>query len=73
MRGVFDKLDQALTEAITAVEREEKSAGTSGNEIRTVQKLKGWQMELAGIRAGREKSLATEGTGTPQEGGLFTD
>ncbi len=73
MRGVFDKLDQALSEAITTIEGEEKSAGASGNEVRAVQKLKSWQMELAWIRAGREKSLGREGPGTPQEGGLFTD
>ncbi len=47
MRVVSDKLDQALARAIIAVEGEEKSTGASGNEIRTVQKLKSWQMGSA--------------------------
>lgn len=73
MRGIFDKLDHALTEAITAIESEEKCAGSSENEIQTVEKLKSWRRELVGIRGGREKTTESERSGTPQEGGLFTD
>ena len=73
MRDVFDKLDHALDEVITAIEHEEQSAGTSGSDMTALQKLRGWQMELAGIREGGAKPSRGQASGMPQEGGLFTD
>lgn len=75
MQNVYGKLDSALDEIISTLQREERSAGASAGEDATIQKFKSWKQELEMIRgAGRVASQPRGETGTvQQEGGLFTD
>lgn len=75
MQKVYEKVDTALDEAISALQREERSAGASAGENATIQKFKSWKQELEMIRdAGRVTSQPHGETGiVQQEGGLFTD
>ena len=74
MRTVYNKLDAALGEVISALESEERSAGASSNENATIQKFKIWKSDLQIIRhSGRAQLTEREGCGEHQEGGLFAD
>lgn len=70
LRSTFAKIEQALNEAISTIEGEQESEGSSSKEQTMVQKFKAWRLELDFMRAGNVHD--TSG-GTPQEGGLFTD
>ncbi|TCD60550.1 hypothetical protein EIP91_009866, partial [Steccherinum ochraceum] len=72
LQSVYNKLDAALDEAISALENEESSAGASANEDATVQKFKRWRLELTQIR--KSGRIGEEGSSVvQQEGGMFTD
>ena len=75
LRSAFAKLDEALNEVITIIESEEESAGSASNEQAMVQKFKAWRLELNVLREGNSKMHTASGSssGTPQEGGMFTD
>lgn len=76
LQSVYDQLSRALEEVISALEGEERSAGSSANEDATVRKFKGWKAELEVIRrSGQAQARAPPGgdSGAQQEGGLFTD
>ena len=75
MQKVYGKLDSALDEIISALQREERSAGASAGENATIQKFQSWKQELEIIRgAGRVASRPRGETGiVQQEGGLFAD
>lgn len=72
LKGALSKLDQALSEAISSLEGEESSVGSSANENALVQKFKSWQAELLHLSRGQGGS-GGQATGNPQEGPLFTD
>lgn len=74
--GIFQKLDQALTEAIRIIEGEQSSVGGSANETNLIRKFESWRDELEEIMSGRAKITgnASPTDGAPSEkGGLFTD
>ncbi|KAH8084893.1 hypothetical protein BXZ70DRAFT_1011949 [Cristinia sonorae] len=76
LQSVFGKLDDALGGVISALESEEKSAGSSANEDATVAKFKQWKTELDQIsRSGQvaQQPRAEDNSIVQQEGGLFTD
>lgn len=70
---VFGNLRSALDDAITSLENEAGSAGSSSNGNTALRKLKGWRTELGAMNAGGPVGHGGTGVDTSQEGGLFTD
>ncbi|KAI0692315.1 hypothetical protein BC835DRAFT_60216 [Cytidiella melzeri] len=76
LHSALNKLDVALNEIISSLEGEESRVGSSSSEEALVSKFKSWRAELVAMRggsAGFGGTYTAKGTGTPQEGGLFTD
>ena len=69
-KEALSKLDIALNDVIAALEHEEGSMGSSGNESALLQKFKSWRLEIVGVE---RKTGPDRNAGTTQEGGLFTD
>ena len=73
----FSRLDHALTDVISKIQREEKSVGAASNEDALLRKFAGWRDELTQIRHG-QRGVAGRGSNadaarTQGEGGLFVD
>ena len=73
----FSRLDHALTDVISKIQREEKSVGAASNEDALLRKLSGWRDELTQIRHGQKgvvgRGSNADATRTQEEGGLFAD
>ena len=83
----LSRLDHALSDVISKVQREERSAGSAPQEDALVRKLTGWRDELTQIRgSGKEGGNIVDGRsvrssptkervieGSRDEGGLFAD
>ncbi|KAK7688517.1 hypothetical protein QCA50_008055 [Cerrena zonata] len=70
---VFGNLRSALDDAISSLENEAGSAGSSSNGNTALRKLKGWRTELGAMNAGGPMGRGGTSVDTSQEGGLFTD
>ena len=71
----FSRLDHALTDVISKIQREEKSVGAASNEDALLRKLSGWRDELTQIRSGQRGAGGSGGSSVvnQKEGGLFAD
>ncbi|KAI0369244.1 hypothetical protein BV20DRAFT_1122150 [Pilatotrama ljubarskyi] len=75
--AAFSKLDDALTEVISKIQKEERSVGAAANEDALLQKFKSWRDELTQIRSGRKRVRGAErnadAAAKQEDGGLFAD
>jgi hypothetical protein len=72
---LLNKVDHALSEAISSIEAEGHNMSSAGEGDPVVAKLKGWRSELDALRAGATGPRKTAGStaDSAQEGGLYTD
>ncbi|KAF7968421.1 hypothetical protein HWV62_30627, partial [Athelia sp. TMB] len=76
--GIFQNLDQALTDAIRTIEGEQSSMGGSPDEVKLIRKFTSWRDELAEIMSGGQQPISDEGAPptdgvSGEKGGLFAD
>ena len=69
----FSRLDHALTDVISKIQREEKSVGAAPNEDALLRKFAGWRAELGGLGGAGRASSPAAGAASAETGGMFTD